>query len=104
MSDTNTATGPEAIQPPPQATPHPPFPFVRLFYAIGFGVIAYFVLHVLFALAFVQFFLLAINGRVNEEMKSFSLNLVQYLWELGAFIVFARDEPPFPFGPFPKHS
>jgi hypothetical protein len=45
----------------------------------------------------------AINGRVNDELKGFSLNLAQYLWELLAYITFARDEQPFPIGPFPRH-
>jgi hypothetical protein len=82
----------------------PPFPIVRLFYAIGYGFIAWFVLHILFLLAFVQFVVIAINGRTNEELKHFCLTLVQYLWELLAFITFVRDEQPFPIGPFPKHA
>jgi hypothetical protein len=47
--------------------------------------------------------MLAINGKVNDELKSFTTNLVQYLWEIAAFITFVRDDRPFPIGPFPKH-
>jgi hypothetical protein len=83
---------------------HPPFPIVRLLFAIGFGFVASFVLWVLFAIAFAQFVVFAINGRVNDELKGFSLSLVQYLWELLAFIAFVRDDRPFPFGPFPRHN
>ena len=92
--------------PPPggQATPHPPFPATRLLYALGYGLIAWFVIHIVFLLAVVQFIVIAINGRSNEELKHFSLTLVQYLWELLAFITFVRDEQPFPMGPFPKHA
>jgi len=96
---------------PPAGTPdaqggamRPPFPAVRLFYSIGYGFIAWFVVHVIFILAVVQFVMLALNGRLNEELKHFSLTLVQYLWELMAFITFVRDEQPFPVGPFPKHA
>ncbi len=39
---------------------------------------------------------------MNPELKTFTFSLVQYLWELLAFIVFVRDEQPFPIGPFPK--
>lgn len=81
---------------------HPPFPLARLFYAFGFAVLAWIALWIAFVLAVVQFVVFAVNGRVNEEMKSFSLRLVQYLWELLAFITFVRDERPFPFAPFPK--
>ena len=90
--------------PPPQTVPHPAFPGVRLLYSILYGILAYFVLHVLFAIALVQFVLFAINGKLNEELKGFSVNLVQYLWDLMAYIVFARDEQPFPIGPFPRRA
>ena len=104
MSDNPNATGGYQASPPPQAAPKPPFPAARLFYAVGYGILAYFVLHVIFAIALVQFVLFAVNGRLNEELKGFGGNLVQYLFELVAFIVFARDEQPFPIGPFPKHA
>ena len=89
------------------AAAHPdraPFPFVRLLYALGFGVVAWFVIHLIFAVALVQFVVLAVTGRLNDELKSFGFSLVQYLWELLAFVTFVRDEQPFPFGPFPRHS
>lgn len=81
-----------------------PFPVARLFYALGFAVVAWFVLWLAFLLAAVQFVVIAVNGRVNDELKSFSLSLVQYLWELLAFITFVRDERPFPFATFPAHA
>lgn len=82
----------------------PPFPAVRLLYSVGYGFIAWFVLHIVFVLAAAQFAVLALNGKLNEELRQFSLTLVQYLWELLAFITFVRDEQPFPIGPFPKHA
>jgi hypothetical protein len=102
MSDNPNAAGANQAPPPPPA--HPPFPAVRLVYAFCYGILAYFVMMILFGLGVIQFVLLAINGRVNEELKGFSANLVQYLFELLAFIVFARDEQPFPIGPFPRHA
>ena len=81
-----------------------PFPLERLFYSIGYGFIAWLVLHIIFVLAVVQFVVIALNGRANDELKQFSFTLVQYLWELLAFITFVRDEQPFPIGPFPKHA
>lgn len=100
MTDTNSAG--ESAQ---TATPaRPPFPAVRLLYAIGFGIVAWFVFIVIVAIAIAQYVVVAIEGRVNDELKHFSVNLVQYLWELMAFIAFLRDELPFPLGPFPKQS
>jgi hypothetical protein len=112
MSDASSgSTIPPTDGPPPPPPggqsappPHPPFPAARLFYAIGYGIIAWFVIHVVFLLAVIQFVVIAINGRGNDELKHFCLVLVQYLWELLAFITFVRDEQPFPLGPFPKHA
>lgn len=100
MTDSNS--GAQAIPPSQPQLAKPPFPMVRLLYAVGYGILAYFLLHVLFALALIQFIVVAINGHVNEELKRFSANLAQYMWDLVAYIVFARDEQPFPIGPFPR--
>jgi hypothetical protein len=97
MAQDQTASG--GTMSGPQRTP---FPFVRLLYALGYGIIAWFVVHVIFTLAVIQFAVLAVTGRVNDELKSFTFNLIQYLWELLAFIGFVRDEQPFPLGPFPN--
>ena len=104
MSESPNPTG--NAPPPSQAVvPYrPPFPFVRLLYAFGYGLVAWFVVHIIFVLAFVQFVMFAINGRANEELKSFCNTLLQYVWELLAYIAFVRDEQPFPIGPFPKHA
>ena len=97
MAENQTVNG-GSIDRPQRA----PFPAVRLLYAFAFGVVAWFVIHLIFALAVVQFAVLAVTGRVNDELKSFSFSLVQYLWELLAFVAFVRDEQPFPIGPFPR--
>lgn len=80
------------------------FPVVRLLYAFAYAVIAWFVIHLIVALAVIQFAVLAVTGRLNDELKAFCLSLVQYLWELLAFVTFVRDEQPFPIGPFPRHA
>ena len=85
-------------------SPAPPFPVVRLLYALGFAVIAWFVFWLIIILGALQFIVMLVNGRANQELKDFNFSLVQYLWELLAFIVFVRDEQPFPIGPFPKHA
>jgi hypothetical protein len=94
---------PAAIpQNPSPPVAHPPFPIARLLYAFLCGVLAWVVLHVLFVLAAVQFLMHAINGKPNEDLKSFSASLAEYLRELLAYMTFAREEQPFPMGPFPK--
>jgi Domain of unknown function (DUF4389) len=97
MSD-NPNNGAQAIQPPARA----PFPVIRLVYSLAFGILAYFVLHLLFALALIQFIVFALNGHTNDELKRFCGNLARYLWQLATFVTLTSDEQPFPLGPFPK--
>ena len=104
MSDAPNSAGSIPPASPVAIPDRPPFPVVRLIYSIGFGFVAWLVLHIIFLLAVVQFLLFAVNGRRNEELKSFSNTLLQYEWELLAYITFVRDEQPFPIGPFPKHA
>lgn len=103
VTDTHPANGGSAAQ-PSQPVDRAPFPVVRLLYAIGFSVVAWFVFWIILLLSLAQFVVLAVTGRVNDELRNFSFSLVQYLWELLAFITFVRDELPFPIGPFPKHQ
>jgi len=95
MTDTNSA----GTSAPPARSP---FPAVRLLYAVGYGICAWLAFVVLIALAIAQFVVIAIEGKVNVELKQFCLSLIQYESELLGYIAFARDELPFPIGPFPK--
>lgn len=95
-----TDVPPNGAQALPTA-PHRPFPLERLLYAVAFAFLAWFVLWVLIVVGVVQFIVFAINGRSNDELRNFSRNLVQYLFDLLGYVTFVRDERPFPFGPFP---
>jgi len=97
----NAASSDNGTQAVPPSATRMPFPAIRLLYSIGFGVIAWFVFWLVLAVALLQFVVIAIDGKTNGEIKGFSLRLVQYLAELLSFIVFVRDEQPFPIGPFP---
>jgi hypothetical protein len=98
MTDSHSADS-GAITPTARRTP---FPIVRLLYAFGFAILAWLSFWVLVVLSAVQFVVILVTGRVNDELKGFNLSLLQYLWELFAFITFVRDDQPFPIGPFPR--
>jgi hypothetical protein len=101
MSDVHPANG-GAQTIPPAHEAHSPFPGTRLLYSVAFAIVAWFVFWLTLLLGLVQFIMLAVSGRWNEELRQFCLNLVQYLWELLAYITFVRDEQPFPIGSFPR--
>lgn len=81
-----------------------PFSGTRLLYSLLFAVIAWFTFWIVLVLAVVQVVAILINSRVSEELRRTSLNVIQYLWELLAYISFVRDEQPFPVGPFPSYA
>jgi hypothetical protein len=105
MTD-NHATTADSPEPQPNAQEtrtRAPFPGVRLAYAAGFAVVAWVVFWVSLLLGLAQWIITAIGGDQDDQLKRWSRNLNQYLWEVLSFIVFARDDKPFPFGtPFPK--
>jgi hypothetical protein len=93
---------------PSGAPSRQPFPWERLFYAIGFGIVAWCVFWLVIVLAVVQFVLVllqsisaSVTGHPSDELKGFCLRMIQYLLELLGYITFVRDTPPFPLSPFP---
>ena len=75
---------------------------VRALFMIGYSFVAYVVLWALIIMAIVQFVVVCVQREPNNDLKRFSRSMVQYLFELFAFICFATEEKPFPFGPFPS--
>src|SRR3954463_8395535 len=76
-----------ARPPPPPSTTRPPFPWPRLLYALGFGLVAWATFWlILLLLAPLHYLTLAITGRPNEELREMNLRATRYLFELLAFI------------------
>ncbi|MBX3504649.1 MAG: DUF4389 domain-containing protein [Parvibaculum sp.] len=76
--------------------------WIRLLYMIGYWFLGNIAFSVAIFLGALQFVVVLITGSKNEELRGFSRNLIQYVWECLAFVVFARDEKPFPLGRFPS--
>ncbi len=89
--------------PPPPPPPRPPYPWVRLLYAIGFSFVAWAVFWVIvLLLSPLHYITVAITGHPNEELQMMSHRAIHYLKELLGFISGSKDEKPFPLGPFPR--
>jgi hypothetical protein len=76
--------------------------WVRALFMILFGVIAYVAMLVLFLLAAVQLVVYLVNQAPNQDLRQISKELVGYIAVVLDYLVFARDEKPFPFAPFPR--
>lgn len=77
---------------------------VRLLYMLGVAVLGYLTFNALILLAIIQFVYLGVNKSKNVEIARFSSNLLAYLGEVLAFVLFLDDKPPFPFAPFPANK
>ena len=88
--------------PAPPPRPREAFPATRLLYSVGFAFVAWAVFWFILLLGLLQFSVMAFQGHRNEELRTFSLSLVEYLWQLLSYISFGKDEEPFPLGNFPK--
>ncbi|MFA7639314.1 MAG: DUF4389 domain-containing protein [Parvibaculum sp.] len=75
---------------------------IRLLYMVAFWFLAHIAFSVAIFLAVLQFVVVLLTGEKNEELRKFSRNLIQYIWECLAFLIFAREEKPFPLGRFPS--
>lgn len=104
MIDTTTDSTGEQTSAQSQSSPSSPLTLPRLLYSLLFAVIAWFAFWVVLLLAVAQLLAVLLNQRVSAELRRTSLNVIQYLWELLAYISFVRDEQPFPVGPFPSYA
>ncbi len=74
----------------------------RLLFMAGFWFLGHIAFSLSILLGAVQLIVMFLGGGRNEELAKFSRRLITYVFECLSFIVFDRDEKPFPFGPFPE--
>lgn len=103
MSDTSTSSEPSTEGMSSDTSVKEPL-WLRFLYMLGFGILANIAFSLALFLGVVQIVLLLIRKEKNEELLGFSRSLVAYVGECLNFIVFARDEKPFPLGKFPRVS
>jgi hypothetical protein len=76
--------------------------WIRALFMIMFGVIAYVAVLVLFLLSLIQFIVYLVNQAPNNDLRQICRELVGYVSVVLGYLVFVRDEKPFPFAPFPR--
>lgn len=76
--------------------------FFRFLFMLAFWFLGYIAFSLSILLGAVQLVVILIKGSKNDELATFSRNLIQYVWQCLAYITFATEEKPFPLGSFPK--
>ncbi len=76
--------------------------WLRFIYMIGFGILAHIAFSLTLFLGVVQLVVLLVTKEKNAELLTFSRRLIAFIGECLAFIVFVRDDKPFPLGKFPS--
>jgi hypothetical protein len=74
----------------------------RLPYLLLFGIVFKIVEVLVCVIALVQFVLHVALGRPNERLRSLGTSLSAYVREIAAYLTYARDTAPYPFGPWPS--
>jgi len=69
----------------------------RGLYMLLFLVVSGLVKGIVFAVAVVQFILVALDKEANEPLRRFGQGLSTYLYEITQFLVFNTEHKPFPF-------
>lgn len=76
--------------------------WLRLAYMIFFGFTLYISLAVMWIVAVFQFFTVLFASTPNKQLLEISNPLAAYVHQIIGFLTFKRDQPPYPFGEWPK--
>ena len=74
----------------------------RLVGMVAFALIGHFSLIALLILSAMQYVVVFISDKPNEEIKSFVARLLTYFSEIFQYMSFKTSDMPFPFKPFPE--
>ena len=75
--------------------------WTRILYMAAFALAAWVVLLVLCVIVFVQTAIVLITSRINDKLQDAGRLFAAYFFELLNFLVYATEEKPWPFAPFP---
>jgi len=78
--------------------------WLRLLFMIGYWFLGHLAFSVSVFLGALQFVVILIRGEANTELKTFSGNLIQFVWQCLAYLTFNTNEKPFPLSRFPDKS
>lgn len=78
--------------------------WIRLLFMLGYWFLGNLAFSIAIFLGALQFVVILIRGDANEELKTFSRNLIQYVWQCLSYVTFNQNEKPFPLNRFPGNA
>ena len=75
----------------------------RLIFMVIFAIVVYCIgLTLVWLIAIFQFIYSLFVGKPNKTLLPFGGSLSKYIYQMMAFLTYASEEKPFPFGPWPS--
>ena len=78
--------------------------WIRVLFMAIFALVLWALWLAVIVICIVQTLIVLITGEINNELKKLGAVAAAYLGQVVAFMVFATQERPFPFSPFPEAS
>ena len=80
-----------------------PAVWFRIVFMVAFAVVLYLIIApVILVVIIAQVFFVFITGAPNSNLRDFSTALVDYIFQILNFLLYAADNKPFPFSNFPS--
>ena len=80
-----------------------PAVWIRIVFMVAFAVVLYLIIApVILVVITAQIFFVFITGYPNSNLRDFSIALVEYIFQILKFLIYATDNKPFPFSNFPS--
>ena len=80
-----------------------PAVWIRIVFMVAFAVVLYLIIApVILVVIIAQILFVFIAGSPNSNLRDFSIALVEYIFQILKFLIYATDNKPFPFSNFPS--
>ena len=80
-----------------------PAVWIRIVFMVAFAVVLYLIIApVILVVIMAQILFVFIAGSPNSNLRNFSIALVEYIFQILKFLIYATDNKPFPFSNFPS--
>lgn len=81
-----------------------PAQWLRILLMAGYGLALWVLGMALVVIVVTQMLMALVTGSANANLRSFGAMLAVYTGQIIAFLVYATDDKPFPFAPFPAET